>query len=378
MRARRSVRAGLAAALSSCVVVSFVIVGCSAEGGTDSFLDQSPQEPEGQQLPQGSKNDGAVDAPFVQPDSGKAETGVDAGPPAPTPGSACSTQDEIVQKTCGACGKQATICQPNAEAGGLTWSKYSEPCTGETPGGCIPGTQVQEACGMCGTMTRTCNNVCTFPTTTCVGQPTNACIIGGFDFTNAGCSAPDTFKRRTCGSNCQYDQFGECGPPPTYVKVPVIAQQVNYTIAKLVSTKTIAKLTGTCGAATPPTISTTITPYTYIEVHNDNAKSAVVTIFNSLAPGGTTFKTNLAAYNGVTVPTGAEARKACVKGVDTSGNSSLTGSTMFSSLDGTYAVTIPANGKVLVYVAAHNAYDAANPTASTGLVKVNVRLDSLN
>jgi hypothetical protein len=231
---------------------------------------------------------------------------------------------------------------------------------------------------MCGTMTKTCSSQCVFASSTCAGQPTNACIVGGFDFTNAGCTVADQFKHRVCQATCQYDTFGECGAAPTFVKVPPVNGQVNFTIAKLASTKTIAKLTGTCGSTTsPPAISTTITPYTYIEVHNDNAKTAVVTIFNSLAPGGTTFKTNLAAYNGVTVPTG-EARKSCVEGVDTLGTSSLTGSSLFSSLDGTYALTMAPNSKALVYIAANAAYDPANPTATTGLVKLNVRLDSLN
>lgn len=349
-------------------------IGCSADGGADAFLDQSPQEPSNQALPPGS-NETDPPIPEEPEDAGQTETGVDAGPPAPTPGTACTTIDEIVEKKCGACGKQSTICQVGSEGGSPKWTEYS-PCTGELVGGCIPGTQVQEACGMCGMLTKTCTSSCTFTSSACGGQPPNACVPGGFDFTNAGCTTTDTFKIRTCQSNCQYDSFGSCVAPPTYVKVPPTPNQVNYTIAKLVSTKTIAKLTGSCPNAS---ISTTlVTPYTYVEVHNDNPKAAVVTIFNSLAPGGTVFKTNLAAYLGTTIPTTEAARKACAEGVDTLGTTSLTGSSMFSSLDGSYALTIPANGKALVYIAAGNAYDPSNPTASTGLVKLNVRTDSLN
>ncbi|HVJ91676.1 MAG TPA: hypothetical protein VM580_17865, partial [Labilithrix sp.] len=81
------------------------------------------------------------------------------------------------------------------------------------------------------------------------------------------------------------------------------------------------------------------------------------------------------AYPGVTVPTTDAERKACVGEVADFGNTSLTGSSAFASLDGLAAVTIPANSSVMVYFASYFGPTSSN---TTGAIKVNVKVESFD
>ncbi len=354
------------------VVGVFAVQGCSADGSAiDEGWGTEPEEGSEATLPPPGPPAPAVDAGKPK-DAGRKE--VDAGPPPPTPGTPCTTLNEIVKKKCGKCGEHSTVCLADGDSGAGTWSEYGI-CSNEVVGGCMPGTTEQEACGNCGTRTKTCGNYCTWSVGQCTGQPADSCSPGGIDLSTAGCTTPDTYRSRSCKTDCTWNAFGtSCDPAPTTITVPPSAGGVNWTIASLASAQTMAKMSGTCPNAT---VSATITPYTYIQVKNDTAKTAVVTIYNSLAPGGSTFKTVLAAYAGAAPPSGDAARKACLKGVASTGTSALTGDSKFASLDGTKVVTIAPNTTISVYVGAYYAYSATTPGNSTGKVKLVVRTESL-
>jgi hypothetical protein len=343
------------------------VAGCSADGSVEDVGGDTPAtEPTGgAQLPPPSGTDASepVDS-STKPDAGpKKEAGVDAGPPPPNPGDACTTPDEIREKKCGACGEQSTICI------GGKWTEYSA-CSGELAGGCVPGTVEQEACGNCGTLTKTCTQYCAWQKTACGGQPANSCTPGAVELSAAGCTTADTYRQRSCPGTCAWNAFSmTCSAPPTTIEVAPTAGGTTSTVATLAASQTAGRLGGSCPNAT---ISTTVTtPYVYLSVHNPNAKEAVVTLFTSQAPGGMNVKTVLAAYAGTATPSTDAARKACTKGTNSFGDSTITGSTDFASLDGTDAVTIPAGGTVRVYLAGELA-------TSTGTVKFSARTDKLN
>jgi hypothetical protein len=372
----------VAVALATAMGVG-LIVGCSASGDSDAVDETNPTDPSTPPpatLPPPGNPPGAVDAstpPPAKKDAGK-DSSVDAGPPPPVPGTACSTLDEVKKKPCGACGQQSTIClAPSGDAGGGTWTEYG-PCGGELVGGCVPGTVVSESCGNCGTRTKTCSQYCGFSTGACTGEPASSCVPGAVDLSNAGCGA-DTYHQRTCQSTCTYANFGAaCDAAPTTITVGPTVGNVTSTIVTLTSTQTATRLGGTCPTATL-TAATTTTPHAYIKVHNPLAKSVVVSVYDSIAPGGVVFPTVLASY-GAATPTTDVQRKACAKGVNDFGNDLLTGDSDFASLDDAEgnAVTIPANGTVTIYNAAYNKYSAATPSLSTGKVKLNVRLETIN
>jgi len=370
------VRSGVVGVVLASVCIGVGFVGCAAAGEVDPLIDTGGNAPEPTaQLPGPSAPapTSSEDAGKPAKDAGTKDSAVDAGPPPPVPGAPCTTIDEVRKRACGACGTQATIClsagDPDAGAG--TWQEYG-PCEGELAGGCIPGTKVTEACGNCGTLTKTCSAYCAFTTSACTGQPASSCVPGNVDLSTASCGVPNTFRQRTCQASCTYNSFGsECMAPPTTIEVGPTTGSVTSTIAVLTADAVLSRPTGTCPNAT---LSTTVsTPYTWLRVHNPLAKEAQVAIYNTVAPGGVVFKTLLAAYAGAGTPSGDAERKACTKGVATIGTAALTGDSKLASLDGTRAVTIAPGATVTVYVAAYNAYDATKPTESTGKVKLNVQ-----
>jgi hypothetical protein len=354
--------------------------GCSADG-SGAFVDTDPTDPEeegGATLPgstsgssgsTGSSGDGGK-----PPNDASKDSAVDAGPPPPVPGTACTTVDEVRKKACGACGTQSTLCLANGATGGK-WTDYS-PCENELAGGCVPGTVVDEACGNCGTQKKTCTQYCAFSATACTGQPTAACVPGAVDLSNAGCPSGDVFRHRSCQSTCTYENFSmSCDAPPLVVEVGPTPGSVTSTVAVLSQGQMLARMSGTCPNATLTT--TVMSPYVYLRVHNPLTRAATVSIYNSLATGGGAFKTVLAAYDGVTNPTDDATRKACSKGVATYGTVALTGDSKFASLDGTRAVTIAAGATMTIYVSAYNAFDPLKPADTTGKVKLNVQTVSL-
>lgn len=339
-------------------------VACTASSVDDTVGEVLPQNPDpgGAQLPPSSSGSTSSSSGDVDPtppsDGGKKDATVDAGPPPPDPGTPCTVADEIRTKKCGACGKQETICL------GGTWSQYSA-CAGELAGGCIPGTTATEACGNCGTRTKTCNNSCTWSSTACGGQPANACTPGGVELASAGCTTANTFRSRTCTATCAWNTFTTtCAPPPTTIEVPPAPGGVNYTYVVLKGTQTVKRIENDCPMST---FATDITPYAWVQVHNGNAQKAVVTVFNSQAPGGPIFETTLAAY-GATKPATDAARKACAVGVAEYSEPTTTGDDRFAALEDFYEVPIAAGATIWVYNAAYNAGDV-------GQLKLSVRLD---
>ncbi|MBX3222612.1 MAG: hypothetical protein KF795_18985 [Labilithrix sp.] len=365
-----------------CVLGTVTFAGCTADGTTNDVTATEPEEKEPSVglPPSSSGGTGdddddatAVDAGNGKKDGGKSDGGADAGKPPPTPGDSCATLDTIVEKTCGACGKHSTVCLADDQGQG-SWSVYSA-CTGELAGGCVPGESVTEACGNCGTRVRVCSKFCALSTPACTGQPVDSCSPGTVELTSAGCASSSLFRARTCRADCSAPGFSDCAPPPTTINVAPTVGSISSTVAVLTSGKVLPKLAGTCPNAT---VSTTIsTPYQYIQVRNTLAKTVTASIYSGVAPGGVVLPTTLASYAGAVSPTADEARKACEKGTNSLGTSSLTGDNKHASLDGTRKVTIPAGGTVTVFVAARTAYDAAKPADSTGPVKLNVRTETV-
>ena len=369
---------GLKSGLVTVVVAGalgvFTVVGCTASGDADAVDDTTPVEPaeSGSTLPSGSSGNNGVE------DAGKADAKKDAttkdsappdaGPPPPVAGTACTTVDEIRNKSCGVCGTQSTICLDDGT--GKKWQTYS-PCGQELAGGCLPGTVIDEPCGNCGTQKKTCTQYCAFTTAACTGQPANSCVPGSVDLQNASCATFDVFHQRTCSATCTTGSFSAaCTPPPTVVEVGPTPGSISSTIAIITNGQTLPRVSGTsCPAAT--FLATTITPYVYLQVHNPLAKSATVAIYNSLAPGGAVVKTVMAAYDGAVAPTDEATRKVCLK-ASTFGTVALTGDSKFASMDGTKAITIAPGATVSVYVGAYTAYDATKPAETTGAVKLNV------
>ena len=386
-----SVRCGVQVVTAARVAVAAMLgvavaVGCSASGSsdpaTDDTLPTDPGAPEASTLPPPGNAASDVDASksAAPKDAGK-ETGVDAGPPPPVPGTPCPILDQIKTKKCGACGEQGTLCVGSTSGsdaggdagGGGTWSEYGT-CDKQLVGGCVPGTTITEACGHCGTRTKTCSQYCGFAIGACKGEPPMSCVPGGVELSNAGCATAGTYHQRTCASTCTYANFGAtCDAAPTTIAVGPTVGNVTSTIATLTSGQTIASLSGSCPTATLGPA----TPYVYVKIHNPLATSVVVSVYNSVAPGGVVFPTLLASY-GATTPTTAALRKSCVRGVNDFGDDLLTGDSYFASLSDVDAVTIPANGNVTIYNGAQDPYSAAAPTDSTGNVLVNVRLERIN
>lgn len=388
----RSLKSGLFGCVVAGVLGTFAVVGCSASGDTGDFDPTTATDPtEGEQgggsaLPPSNPDDGDDDEPAADAgkkdagkDAGKKDAGKDAGPPPPDPGATCATENQIFKRTCGTCGTQEAVCLANEDgSSGGKVSPYGE-CKNQVPDGCLPGSTEEIPCGNCGTMKRTCNNYCAWSGGQCTGQPTNSCTPGSVELVSAGCDA-NLYRQRSCKNTCVWENYSQtCSAPPTFVLVPPTAGGVNSTIAILSSSKTIARMPsyGTCPLSSSTSISTTVTPYNYIEVRNTNPKAVTVSIFNSQAPGGPVIDTVMAAYDGTAIPTTEAARKNCKGSLADYGTSTLTGDTDFASLDGTKAITIPANSSVQVYFAAYYAYNATTPSETTGMIKLNVKTESV-
>ena len=364
-------RSGLVTGVVAAAVGVFTVIGCSV--GSSGAIDDTapPEQDSGAILPPSSSSGNLPDDagnPDAKQDASPKDAAPDTGPPPPVPGAPCVTVDEVRKKSCGACGNQSTIC---LDVGGAkTWSGYS-PCEQELAGGCMPGTVVDEPCGNCGTLKKTCTQLCVFSALSCAGQPANACAPGSVELQSAGCPSNDLFHQRTCGATCVAPTFSvACSPPPTLIEVAPAAGNVSSTVAILSETQTLPRISGTfCPTAT--FLATTLTPYVYLQVHNPLAKSATVAIYNSLAAGGVAFKTALAAYDGAAPSDDDASRKVCLKAA-TFGTTALTGDSKFASLDGSKVITLAPGATVSVYLAAYNAFDAAKPADSTGRVKLNV------
>ena len=383
----RSLKSGLFAIAFAGLAGTIAVVGCSADGGgtgvedTDAAADPGssgsvvPPKGDDPTPPDGGKDAGKKDS------GPKPEAGVDAGPPPPVEGTACSTLNAIAQKNCGACGKAETVCLGGAgDSGAGTWSPYG-PCNNELAGGCTPGAVVTENCGNCGKVVKTCTQYCAYTSGACTGQPANSCVPGTVDYTSAGCAA-STYRNRTCDATCVYGSYSAACTEPVNANKMTISATVGSVVSApwtLAAAQVGKKVSGSCGAGGGSVSSTATYPYVAVEVKNPTAQAATVQMYHTGA--GTPLDTLIWVYSSTLPPMTDAQLGACNFGASDSCSVTITGNTDpcgntaggGSSLDwaGVDNVVIPAGGKVLVYSAGYG-------TTELGPFTLNLRTKALN
>lgn len=298
-------------------------------------------------VPPDASDDADMPDSDVMTDAGT-DAAADSGALDP-PGSPCATSGLVQQQACGTCGFQTRLCSKTG--GNLVWQRWGF-CQNEVVDGCIPGTTGTETCGLCGTRNRACQSDCHWAVGACRGEPANACKPGRVEF-QPGLSCAEGGRERTCGATCQYGDFGPCktADVPTLVLATTVNGETSADFTLAADAK-IARLTGTCPNAS---IGTSMTSYNYITLVNPTAQAAVVQVWTgvpSTDPGADNIDTVIASYAGGTIPTTDAARKSCVKGVNDfcDDDPCDLGS---AGLVGSNSVSVPANGKAVIYVAAY-------------------------
>jgi hypothetical protein len=375
----RSLKSGVIAIALSGLFGTIAVIGCSASG--DGGIDQET-------LPTESGSSGAVLPPQSDDDNDgtdagkkeagkdaapKKEAGVDAGPPPPVEGDACPTLNALGKKKCGACGTAETVCLEEGTTGKGKWSAYGS-CNNELAGGCTPGTTVQEDCGNCGKVTKTCTQYCAYTSGTCTGQPANSCVPGTVDYTTAGCGV-STYRNRTCGAACTYSGYSATCEEPINANKMTISGTVGSVVSApwvLAATQVGKKVTGTCGSSASASSAADL-PYVAVEVKNPTAQTATIQVYHTGT--GTPLDTLIWIYKKTLPPNDATlsacdfgSADSCISG-DPCGNTAGGG----SSLDwaGVDNVVIPAGGKILVYSAAYSSGEVGN-------FNLNLKTKSLN
>jgi len=363
----RSLKSGLFGCVVAGLVVSVAVVGCTASGEVgdlEPIMESEPTEGEDQGrtiLPPSNPDvdDDDDELTSSKKDAGKDASSKDAakdsGPKAPEPGDPCTTVDQKFKRSCGKCGTQEALCLAD-----LTVSEYSA-CSNEI-GLCIPGST--QACGNCGT--QTCSNSCNWGT--CQGQPANSCSPGSVDYTTAGCTTPQTYRERVCGETCTWGNYSAtCGAPNNPLKL-TISGTVNGTVSgnyNLTATK-LGKRVTSCSSS-PSTDANY--PYEIVEVRNNTAKAAKVSLWLSGTPA---IDTVMAVYPTNLPPQTDEQLKACSKVNDQCAASLCT-----SPWSGLTDVSIPAGEVILVRFGAY--WHVNDPDdLTTGPVRLTVRTDALN
>lgn len=377
-------KSGLLALFVSGLAGSLAVAGCSASTVTDALPtddddtngnvigdddddqqgDDDDDEPatDAGKKDSGSKDSGTKDA--------TTDTGVLVGPDT---GTACTNTGKPFVRSCGNCGKQTAYCfSADGGADGVV-GEYT--ACDEINDKCAPGTTLQETCGNCGMVTKTCNAQCKYVAGQCTGQPANNCSPGTVQYQKASCSGSQ-YVSASCNTMCTWNAFNAtCATPPNVIEVNGSVGKTSSTIVFFSEGKTIAKPTGTCTSTSGPSIGTIITPYTYTEVKNTTGKTAELTFAHALAPDGVTLNTVMGVYAGSTPPSTDAQRKVCVSGF----NSNYSG---FAKIDGTStsypAVTVGPGQSVTVYSAQYNAYSATVPANGAGPLLLQVTTKSLN
>ena len=361
------------------------IVACSADGSTDIPGDTSAIDAGNQttgddggtnnaDIPTGSGGDSYDAGPSHGNDSGaktatdsgtSGSPGFDAGPPAPNAGDACKTIAEEFTRSCGFCGTQSAICI--AGDGGTVVSDYSD-CMGEVANGCTPGTTTTEACGLCGTHQLICQNSCQYAAGTCMGEPLNACSPGTVLNTAAGCGkdtgGEQQYRQEICDTTCKLGAPTTCGifVNPHVLAIAGTAKGVVSTAVDMEVTKGQSFIMD--GFASCPDMDTTDltddAPSDYVEVDNNTAKTASVTAFTTPFKVGDDYSTNIWTYSGSVPPLTDAARIACNVGVsEFCATSTLCGPDSDDFFASQNLISIPAGGKVLVYVGSYDASTTA-------------------
>lgn len=366
--------------LGSLVGLGFA-AACAATGTADPFTEVdsgSSTEPEpGVTVPvqtdagaEPKVDAGNKDAGKKDSGGGPSEAGADAasGVWAPDPGQPCPVPNAIIKRACGMCGTEEAVClvDPNNASGG-TVSSYGD-CKNEVVNGCIPGTTTTEACGNCGTLTKTCSKYCGWSSTACQ-QPPNSCVPTLHEFTSAGCAA-NTFRTHECTNACTWTNYpATCAPLDFEITIATTQGGEVSGIFPLTASLVGKRLTGTCPSATFST--TTKHPYQYVEVINPTDKAVVVSVWNAQAPGGPVIDTVMAYYAGSTRPSNDAERKVCQKGPNDPCPPGLGCSNSFA---GVKDVPIPAFGSALIWF---GSWYEVGSGSSEGNVKLVVRTESL-
>jgi hypothetical protein len=121
---------------------------------------------------------------------------------------------------------------------------------------------------------------------------------------------------------CQYGNFGGCyvpegGTTGASIDIGTTAGAKVTGTFNLDPNQTIARL-GAFDVCPNATISTSVEPYQYVEVHNPTSMTAKVSVWGSKTATGPDIDTVMAAYNGFNVPITATARQSCNVGVNDS------------------------------------------------------------
>lgn len=302
-------------------------------------------------------------------DAAAGDAGADANARTPEPGDPCPVVDAILTRPCGLCGSQEAVClsDPSRPSGG-TVSPYG-PCHDETTNGCAPGSTEVEACGNCGTLTKTCTRYCAWHRGACK-EPPGACVPTTHEITKAGCSGGG-FRVRTCSSACAWTSYSAtCTPLDIELSIASETGARSSAILPLSALFVDKRPKGKCPSVSLST--TTKHPQLYVELVNPTGKTARVSVWNARAPDGPEMDTVMAAYDGHPA-TDAE-RAACRHGIADTCPPGLGCEKQFAGLEG---VSIPPFGSVVIWFGAYWEVGTTGAGTSEGKVMLVVRTEAL-
>jgi hypothetical protein len=318
-------------------------------------------------------------------------------------GTPCSPSGVTQKRGCGICGQQSRVCLDDG-AGRIVWQTWGA-CTGEVDGGCVPGTQIPEECGNCGTRARTCQATCQWLTGSCIEPDASACAPNDQEFImGLSCTSPNEGRYHSClpreagALGCTWTSWSACATAMPFnqsITIPsgAAADQVlsgEFMLSQ--PTKTQRVLETGYGANTmvacPRTLETTLTRYSYVGIVNQTGQAANVSVWSGQSgiEGGYPYlDTVMAVYLRDTIPVSDNDRMACTgyanddctRAPCSATSYYFSGLTTGVSLDGgdlaqpNGSIRIPAGGTLVVYVAMDYNW------AGAGNYKLNVRVESL-
>jgi hypothetical protein len=262
------------------------------------------------------------------------------------------------------------------DAGGalLIWGPFSA-CTGENDAGCVPGTTTTTTCGLCGTQMTVCEPDCELGATNCTGEILDGCAPGSVDFQPSAACGGGSLEgmQRTCNSTCAWDASTACTLPPTSLIIsPTVAGKVG-TFVDFVATQEQGILTLTSCPSSASAV--TSTPFAFITLTNPSTTlHATVSVWTSQSAGAPAIATAITSY--LTQPANMAGLAACV-GLVTDTCTDMSDPT---SCQGTYgglmigdfsAVTIDPGASIVILV-----QDQFSDPADLGVIAVTARTES--
>lgn len=285
-------------------------------------------------------------------DAGGNKAGEPFDPTAPAEGSTCSIEFDVVSRRCGACGQQQALCTKQSD-GTLKLAAYGT-CVNESaaPDACLPNAERNgPSCGLCGKMLQQCDpDLCKWSDIACENEVQNGCTEGEVRYLQLNCPSGQ-FSKQTCGSTCSWSAPDACAARvPDVLTLPA---QIGYSASQSVKLWSDAPSQLGVGAC-PTTLTGTPGNIHYATIHNPESTPLAIDLWQSKALGGANLDTILAVYSGTTMPAQPAERQACVGTVNDQCSTSpcMTDSaSKWGGFVGAAAVTIPANGDILVYSA---------------------------